>query len=200
MRICGADVAEGFTGVVILPLLLLLLDVLAAAAGEGGQMATICALAWRCWRRVMRARTTDSTSGMRVLALVEVVGRETERMGRRSGFAGLGGAPLVGLEGMVVVTGPLIEAWIREAWMCVPGPGMYLEVGPRRVPGKATLGRSMLYMWLVRAEVSCHVVDAQVVAKVGITSKFRAWRDGGNAKACDQSRTRMRKAYAFSNS
>jgi len=141
MRSCGADVADGFTGVAML------LDVLAEGVEEGGgHMATIWALAWRCWRRVMRASTTDSTSGRMELALLDVVGRETERMGRRLGFAWLGWAPLAGLGGVVVVTGPLIEAWICEAWMCVPGPGMYLEAWPRTLQGRAILGISMLYV------------------------------------------------------
>lgn len=46
-------------------------------------------------------------------------------------------------EGGVEVTGPRIEAWICESKMWVPGPGAYLDIGPRSWPGRAREGRDI---------------------------------------------------------
>ena len=54
----------------------------------------------------------------------------------KRGMEMVGGFVLLSSEGA-----PDNEAQIWAAWICVPGPGVYLEVGPKVSPGKAMEGR-----------------------------------------------------------
>lgn len=101
---------------------------------------------------VTRARTTASTSGSSV-EMVDVLDVASERTTESVGRAFL--LPLIRLrrltcpDGVAVVvvgrggavsrTEPSADAHIWPLWMCVPGPGEYLEVGPSGWPGRAVM-------------------------------------------------------------
>lgn len=101
----------------------------------------------------MRPRTTLPVSGTRGPA-----GREMETVGAGEDFC---------LEG-VEVRAPAREEYRCEDWMCVPGPGLLAEEGPRAWPGRVRVGVDIFEgfggLFLVVGE--CYAMRRELLGKV----------------------------------